>query len=1110
MLRALIWGITVGFLLVGLGSCSDKEASQQRQFKVLDSDQTGIDFANTLSENDSVNYFTNAYIYMGGGVSAGDINNDGLIDLYFTGNMVPNKLYLNKGGLQFEDISLAAGVSGDDRWYTGVTMADVNADGFLDIYCSVSGLYGTQENQLFINNGDLSFTESAKEYGLADAGNSVQATFFDYDKDGDLDMYQANYPPTPFDAPNRHYLMKMYFAKTQEKDRLYQNNNGTFKDVSEEAGLSTFGLSLSATVADVNNDSWPDIYISNDFSSPDYLFLNAKDGTFYEAVKAVTRNTSFYGMGVDIADFNNDGLLDILQVDMTAENNRRSKANMASMNPELFWSTVNSGFHYQYMQNSLQINNGNLRDTLPDFSNISRLAGVSSTDWSWGPLFADLDNDGWKDIYISNGTRREINNRDYFLAWEADGRPMDRLLERTREIPSEPLDNYAYRNKGDLGFERSNKKWGIEFEGYSNGVVYADLDNDGDLEIVTNNIDDKASLFENRNLEGNNYIKMRFRGPSENPNGLGTRVELFHEDLLQVQELTLTRGFQSSVPPEMHFGLGQVQQVDSLKVIWPDGKVTLQNQVNADQMLVLNHAEALTLPTSELKKEDKIFTGSDQLADFRHMENAYDDFLSEILLPHKTSMLGPHMDVGDINGDGRSDIVIGNAASYPTGIYVQQDNGFERLVPDWIQAHRAYEDLGVHLFDADQDGDIDLYIVSGGNEFPPGTSQLQDRLYLNDGKGEFTYAPLALPAITDSGSRVRSHDYDGDGDLDLFVGGRLVPGNYPAPAKSYLLENQSTAREVRFADVTREKAPTLLQAGMVTDALWTDFNGNGNTDLILTGEWMPITVLEYDGEVFTNKTQNLGLQETTGWWFSIKEGDFDRDGDMDFIAGNLGLNYKYQATDTATFDIYYNDFDRSGSKDIVLSYFNAGKEYPLRGRECSSQQMPGIKKKFENYASFSTATLEDVYTEKMLKEALHYQVKSFASVYIENDKGDLKLQPLPKSAQISSIHQILVDDFDEDGMLDAVIAGNLHMAEVETPRNDAGIGLFLKGHGDGSFTAIEARKSGLYAPGDIKDAATIIIKGAKHLVFAKNSDSLQFVRVNPRPTRKLAALKQLP
>jgi len=1047
---------------------------------------------------------------MVGGISAGDINNDGLIDLYFTGNMVPNKLYLNKGNLQFEDISEAAGVSGDNRWYTGVTMADVNADGFLDIYCSVSGLYGTKENQLFFNNGDLSFTESAAEYGLEDKGNSVQATFFDYDKDGDLDMYQANYPPTPFDAPNRHYLMKMYFAQDQEKDKLYQNNGGKFTDVSEEAGLATFGLSLSATIADLNSDGWPDIYVSNDFSSPDYLFLNKKDGTFYEAVRAVTRNTSFYGMGVDIADFNNDGLLDILQVDMTAEDNRRSKANMASMNPELFWSTVNSGFHYQYMQNSLQLNNGNLRDTLPDFSNISRLAGVSSTDWSWGPLFADLDNDGWKDIYVSNGTRREINNRDFFLAWEAEGRPMDRLLERTKEIPSEPLDNYAYRNKGDLTFEKMNREWGIQFEGFSNGVVYADLDNDGDLEIVTNNIDDTVSFFENRNISGNKFIGLRFNGPSKNPNGLGTRVEIFGNGHMQVQELTLSRGFQSSVAPEMHFGMGQTQRLDSLKVIWPDGKVEIRRDVNTDQILVLDHAAAISVSEPIHTKDDNIFERSDQLAGFRHMENAYDDFITEILLPHKTSMLGPHLAVGDINGDEKADLILGNAAGYSTGIYIQQENGFQKLNPDWLEEHSVFEDMGVHLFDADEDGDNDLYMVSGGNEFPQGSPELQDRFYVNDGAGNFTYAQTALPQITESGSRVKSHDFDKDGDLDLFVGGRLVPGSYPSPARSYLLENRSTDKQIKFVDVTRELVPTLLKAGMVTDALWTDYNGDGLTDLIISGEWMPITVLEFDGNQFRNRTQDLGLQETTGWWFSLEEGDFDRDGDLDYIAGNLGLNFKYQATDSASFDIYYNDFDRSGSKDIVLSYFNGGKKYPLRGRECSSQQMPGIKKKFENYASFSTATLEDVYTEKMLKEALHYQVKSFASVYIENDGGDLKLRPLPISAQISSIHQILADDYDGDGLLDAVIAGNLHMAEVETPRNDAGIGLFLKGHGDGTFTAIEGKNSGLYAPGDIKDAGAITINGQKHLVFAKNSDSLQFVRVKQDLTRKLADLKPLP
>jgi len=1098
-------------LLLGFWNCSEPQIEIKPQFKQLDPTATGIAFSNDLTENDSLNYFTYAYIYMGGGVAAGDINNDGLTDLYFTGNQLPNKLYLNKGDLKFEDISKAAGVSGDDRWYTGVTMADVNADGWLDIYCSVGGPSEPKENQLFINNGDSTFREAAVEFGLADIGNGVQATFFDYDKDGDLDMYQANYPPTPFDAPNQFYLFKIHFPKPEETDKLYRNDDGIYTDVSETAGIKTFGLTLSATVGDLNNDTWPDLYVSNDFSTPDYLWINNGDGTFSERVRETTRNTSFYGMGADIADFNNDGLLDILQVDMTAEDNRRSKANMASMNPDLFWSTVNSGFHYQYMQNSLQLNNGLLLDSLPDFSNISRLAGISSTDWSWGPLFADLDNDGWKDIFISNGTRREINNRDYFIAWEEDGRPMDKLLERSQSIPSERVDNYVFRNNQDLTFERVNTKWDIQFEGYSNGCVYADLDNDGDLDIVTNNIDDNASIFENSASVLNNSLTLHFKGPDKNPSGLGTRAYVFANGATQVQELTLTRGFQSSVAPELHFGLGQQSKIDSVIIQWPDGNTQkiVDVKVNSKELIPYEPDKTQHIKTDSDSASTPLFASSEAIIEHKHIENLYNDFINEILLPYQTSMLGPNLAVGDLNNDGMDDLVIGGAANQPASIYLQSLEGFRLQESKWRERDRIYEDLGVHLFDAENDGDLDLYVVSGGNEFPRGSEMYQDRLYINNGKGEFSHSKSTLPTITASGSRVRSYDFDGDGDLDLFVGGRLVPAAYPSPSRSYILENRSTDDGVQFADVTEDVAPGLLQAGMVTDAIWSDYNGDSFTDLILVGEWMPVIVLEYNGETFENKTRDLDLFTSTGWWFSIAGGDFDQDGDTDYIAGNLGLNYKYKASEEETFDVYYNDFDRSGSYDIVLSYFNSGKKYPLRGRECSSQQIPGIKKKFENYASFSVATLEDVYTEQLLEASLHYQVRSFASVYLENKDGKLIPHALPVEAQLSSINQILIDDFDDDGHLDAVVAGNLYMAEVETPRNDASIGLFLKGDGKGGFTAVKGRHSGLYVPGDVKDMGRIRIKDQDYLVVAKNSENLQFVRISKSPTRKLAALTPL-
>ncbi|WP_298506925.1 VCBS repeat-containing protein [uncultured Maribacter sp.] len=1084
--------------LISLFSCSHqpKKAKTKKIFTQLNSEKSNITFANILTENDSLNYFTYGYIFMGGGVSAGDINNDGLIDLFFTGNMVSNKLYLNKGNLQFQDITETANITGDSRWYTGVTMVDINQDGFLDIYCSVGGKFGPKENQLFVNNRDSTFSEKAEEYGIAEIGNSVQSTFFDYDLDGDLDLYIANYPPTPFNAPNQYYRYKKENPKGKESDKLYRNDNGVFNDVTKKAGLRNFGLSLSATVGDINQDGWPDLYVSNDFSTPDHFYINNKNGTFSEMSKQLTKNTSFYGMGVDIADINNDGLLDIFQVDMTAQDNRRAKANMASMNPKLFWSTVNSGFHYQYMQNSLQLNNGVINDTLPDFSNISRLAGVSSTDWSWGPLLADLDNDGLKDIFIANGTRREINNKDYFDSIKNIWNPNKNLLEKSLAIPSEKIDNFVYKNNGDLTFSQKNEDWGISYKGFSNGSVYADLDNDGDLEIISNNIDDTATIFENKSADFNNFLNIKLKGPKNNVLGIGAKITVKTNDNTQFQELTLSRGFQSSVAPELHYGLGDSDTINAVTIQWPDQKTQTLKQLKSNQFLTIDYAEAIdNVENTPINNTLFVSTSNTDLINHAHVENIYDDFKKEILLPHQTSRLGPFVAVGDLNGDSLEDVIIGGSSQNKGAVYFQNTEGFSKQEKSKLILDSGHEDAGIHIFDADKDGDNDVYIVSGGNEFEPNSVMLQDRFYINDGHGNFTKSKDALPEMLTSGSRVYSHDFDKDGDLDLFVGGRLIPGNYPLPAKSYILENTSENGITKFKNVTNSIAPELEKLGLVTDASWTDIDNDGWTDLVIVGEWMPITVLKNNNGKFKNNKSTQDLENSTGWWFSIKSGDFDKDGDIDFIAGNLGQNFKYKANSEETFDIYLNDFDKNDKNDIVLSYYNDGKEYPLRGRECSSQQIPTIKKKFEDYASFSTATIEDVYTEKALENSLHYQVKSFASMYIENKNGKLITHQLPIEAQLSNINQVIVQDFDKDGNLDAVVAGNLYSSEVETPKNDASNGLFLKGNGKGSFTPIKALESGLYIPGDVKDLNLISVGKQNYLLATKNSDSIQTVLV---------------
>lgn len=1093
-IKAVILSLLSLLLLI---NCSTKD-SEEKIFSTLDPSDTGINFSNNLTENDSLNYFTYTYIYMGGGVATGDINNDGLVDVVFTGNQVSNKLYLNKGNLKFEDITQKAGVGGDKRWYTGVTMADVNGDGFLDIYYSVGGKFGPKNNELYINNGNGTFTEKAKEYGIDDIGNSVQGTFFDYDKDGDLDLFVANYPPTKFNSATSDYVQMMRHVKDNESGHLYRNDGNHFVNITEEAGVKAYGLSLSATIGDLNNDSWPDIYVSNDFNSPDFMYINNQDGTFKEVVKEATAHNSFYGMGVDISDFNNDGNLDIFQVDMDAKDNRRKKANMSSMNPQLYWDIVNVGFNYQYMHNCMQLNTGVNENGIPHFGNISRITGTSSTDWSWGPLFADFDNDGNKDLYITNGTRREINNNDFFHSLESlNLKPKD-LLKKSQEIPSEKIDNFMFQNKGNLNFEQANKKWGIEYKGFSNGVAYADLDNDGDLDLVVNNIDDFASVFENSSSKTNNYIKVQFKGSTKNTFGLGNRVYVKTKKETQLQELTLTRGFQSSVAPELHFGVGKENTIDEIKVVWTNGKVQKLNNVKANQTLIFKEQDATVETETKTTVKTSLFTTENNLFPvYKHEENNYDDFKDQVLLPHKMSTFGPAIAVGDLNKDGLDDYIIGGSATYSAKVFLQTKNGFiEKMIPA-LEEDKASEDTGILIFDADNDGDNDFYIVSGGYEFLINDPKLQDRLYINNGKGDFTKAPKGvLPTMITSGSKVYPIDYDKDGKQDLLVLGRQVPGQYPSPAKTYLLHNISSVTQPRF-EVSKKAPKEFHNLGMATSAVITDFNNDKLDDIIIVGEWMPIRVFQNTKTAFKEVSNQLGLNEdSTGWWWSIQQGDFDNDGDMDYIVGNNGLNYKYKATPEETFDIFVKDFDNDKHKDIVLSYYNDGKQYPVRGRGCSSQQIPNIKKKFKDYESFSEATLVDVYTEKSLKEALHYKVKSFASIYLENKNGKFIIHELPTEAQLTCINQIMVADYDKDGKLDVLITGNMYNSEVETPRNDAGHGLFLKGNGKGKFKSISAIKSGFFTPGDVKNMEKINVKGKTYLLVTKNNSFLQSVKIN--------------
>ena len=1109
-------GMVCILLMAVIVSCKNKNDDFEKlepigdlNFSLVDPSHSGIQFENKITEGKNLNYFTYPNIYSGGGVAVGDLDNDGLADIYFSGNMVKNRLYKNRGNMQFEDVTEKSGVGALNivRWTRGVTMVDINNDGLLDIYVSVSDPPGRRNNLLYVNQGNMAFKEMASDYGIDDDSNSVQSVFFDYDRDGDVDLYISVYPPFNLHNSNYFFKEKNENPKYAESDRLYRNEGeGKFVDVTEESGVLNYGLSLNASISDFNSDGWFDIYVSNDFNAKDFLYINQRDGTFKDELEKYFPHTSNFGMGTDAADFNNDGYVDLFQSDMMSDNNIGKKTNMSPMNTAIFDEALASGLHYQYMRNCLQLNNGD-----GTFSDVAEISGVGYTDWSWASLFVDLNNDGWKDLFVSNGMRRNVNNNDYLL-FSNRLYAQKKITPQNQHklinfIPENPVDNYVFANVGKLMFKKDQerKNWGLSFKGYTHGVAYADFDRDGDLDMVFNNQDAKALVFENKarqTFEGQNYLRLKLIGDPNNLLGLSSKISVTTEDgITQTQELILSRGYQSSMEPVVHFGLGKMKKATSLEIVWPDGDLQIIENIKVNQELVVQKKEDLQKKNSllEIEKNDKLFSSLKVDNDYKHKENHFDDFARESLLPHKMSQFGPAMAIGDVNGDGLEDMYIGGAKGQNAVLQIQDKNGtFETVIPNDFKRDRGHEDTGATFFDADGDGDLDLYVVSGGNEEEAGSSYYNDRFYENV-DGVFNRRTNTIPVVASSGSCVVPSDFDKDGDIDLFVGGRQVPGRYPSPVSSTLLLNESETGEFSFRDATKQMAPMLSEVGMVTSAIWIDVDNDAYEDLVFTGEWMPIRILKNKGNRFVDISETSGLANETGWWNTLVYGDFDNDGDLDFLGGNLGENYKYKADYDQPFKIYAKDFDSNGTFDIVLGFYEEGKLYPLRGRECSSNQMPFIKNKFKTYDAFAKASLKDVYGLENIDTAIQYEAKNFATSYFENlGEGRFIARNLPELAQISSVNAIVTEDFDNDGNLDLILAGNLLGSEVETPRNDASYGLFMKGDGSGNFTAQFPHESGISVKGEVKHIALIQLANIEgtSLVFAINNRDLEFLSID--------------
>lgn len=1102
--------IAIGLVL--LSACNSKDKFSQ--FSSIEASQTNITFQNNLTGQTGLDIIEYLYYYDGGGVAAGDVNNDGLVDLFFTANELPNKLYLNKGNLQFEDITEQAGIQHiENGWSTGVTMADVNGDGFLDIYVSQLGHYKGVKgvNQLYINNGDnqaaqVGFTEQAKAYGLDFVGFGTQASFFDYDNDGDLDVYLLNHA-IHMDKSYRASFIRME-SDSLAGDRLMRHDDDgtkiTFTDVTEQAGIynSYIGYGLAISTGDINRDGYVDIFISNDFHENDYLYLNNGDGTFNEILEEAFRHTSRSSMGNDMADINNDGLVDIMVLDMLPQDEEILRRSATEDNEQVYDIKLAMGYHDQLVRNTFQLNRGNNL-----FSDVALLANIHATDWSWTPLIADYDGDGLKDIYVTNGIIRRPNDLDfvrYNAAMQNGMRnnmaPDSLNAALIQAMPSDKTPNYMFKNLGQLSFAEKQKDWGLDVPSWSNGAIYADLDNDGDLDIVVNNTNEVASIFRNNAelVADYNFLKIDLKGENKNTKGVGARVEVWAEGKRQYLEQHPTRGFHSSVSNTLLFGLGESNLVDSLKVWWPGGKTQILNNISTQQHLRLNFEKASEDGVS-IATSTSILTPTDSTHGlfFVHQENEPTPESDEQLRPHDLFTQGPAMAVADVNRDGLEDVFIGGAQGQPGALFIQNNESkFQRVkVPD-LDQDRMAEDVDALFFDADGDQDLDLYVVSGGGEIPRNSDYMLDRLYLNDGQGGYTKSNDGLPPLIANGSCVASTDFDQDGDLDLFVGTRSVPGRYGLNTTSYLLKNDGQGR---FSDVTNSLAPLLIDFGMVSNASWANLDGDGLPELIISGEWMPISILSWDNGQLENITKQANLSATSGWWNTLLIMDIDNDGDMDILGGNLGLNSKIKASESAPIKLYINDFDRNGTLDHILCYEHNGKDLPFATRDELARQIPGFASKFVTYKQFSEITsIEDLFPTEQLANSLILEAQTLASSIFYNDgKGNFEQEDLPLEAQFAPVFAIHAKSNRNNSLSDLVIGGNFNAARLNYGLYDASYGLYLHNELPDRLMSIPLEQSGLVVKGEIRAIETLALaNGQKLLLFARNNESTLTYLIN--------------